>query len=72
MRANGKLHRQKRDLAGKTQKAKKASGVNPTQKRRTTPLLPAALNQDGMPLCIPKEHIPCPEEAVLGGFCKTV
>jgi len=40
--ANGWLHRQKRDLAGKCQKAKKASGVNPAQKRRTTPLLSGA------------------------------
>jgi hypothetical protein len=29
-------------LADKSQKAKKASGVNPTQKRRTTPLLSGA------------------------------
>ena len=39
---NGWLYRQKRDLADKSQKAKKASGVNPTQKRRTTPLLSGA------------------------------
>jgi hypothetical protein len=40
--ANGWLYRQKRALADKSQKAKKAIGVNPTQKRRTTPLLSGA------------------------------